>query len=53
MSFQVKEASYERWGGPEAIEEEQDRRKRRKYDEAVKRTQGVFRSGFPGLPKKS
>ena len=39
---QIREKSYERWGGPEGLEEEQDKRKKRKYEAALKQASTIF-----------
>lgn len=39
---QLRAKSYERWGGPEGLEEEFEKRRKRKYETALEKTVNVF-----------
>jgi DNA repair protein len=39
---QLRAKAYERWEGPEGLEEEMDRRKKRRYESALERTVNIF-----------
>lgn len=39
---QLRAKAYERWEGPEGLEEEMDRRKKRRYESALEKTVNIF-----------